>query len=164
MSARRRRGIGGTALALALAVGAAGRGLAAAPARSTQSFSTDGGRGSFPGGLVIRDREITVDLARLGEEARVTRAILRIRRDPPVNSGDRPAPETIEIAPGDRPDERLPLRPPRFLDFDATGPASRALAAGRPLALRSRDSAHSTGTARRFSHGGSPIRSSKRIG
>lgn len=125
----------------------------AAGAPRTWSFAPAGARGTLPGTVAIREREVRVDLGALPAGSTVLRAILRLGREPPVARGgedDAVAPLAVTAMwghagsgaatnvegpedPGAEPaGTRLPLRlrPPRYRDLDATGAVRAALAAG----------------------------------
>jgi len=110
----------------------------------TLSFSGAGKGGTFPGALVVEGKEISVDLSRLPPGSAILRAILRVKADPPRRYGnDAGARERIRIVPADPSgapvSSPLRLRPPRYLDFDATGAVQALFRAAsrseRPLIL-----------------------------
>ncbi|HVR74095.1 MAG TPA: hypothetical protein VMT52_07180 [Planctomycetota bacterium] len=102
---------------------------------ATLSFSTSAGGGTFPGTVIAKGEAVSIDLSGLPTGVDVTRAILRVKRDPPTMSGtDNSALRPIVIrAAGDGPAAApLPLRAPRFLDFDATATVRAALRSASP--------------------------------
>lgn len=101
-------------------------------AAGTVSLSPAGEAGTFPGALSIRDNLVQVDLSVIPEGSEVLRAVLHLRREPGTLRGGEdaarlPVKVTVE---GRQPPMDLSLRPPRFLDLDATDAVQRGLSDG----------------------------------
>lgn len=71
--------------------------------------------------MTVSGNTIVVDISALPEKVEVFRAVLCCRREGRQLDG-------VVVVAADRPDEPLPLRPPRFASLDATKPLRRAVA------------------------------------
>jgi pimeloyl-ACP methyl ester carboxylesterase len=89
---------------------------------ATWSFGV-GNKAAVPHTVTVSGNTIVADISALPEKAEVFRAVLRCRREGRRRDG-------VVVASVDRPDEPLPLMPPRFASLDATEPVRRAMARG----------------------------------
>jgi len=102
---------------------------------STLSFCPQGKPGTFAGKLKAEPDSITVDLSVLPGGVKVYRALLQVRRNPPVNIGDlHLALSRIVIL--DAEGKELELLPPRYRSFDATDALRQAVKEGGSLVLQ----------------------------
>jgi hypothetical protein len=91
----------------------------AAEEAATWSFGVSQ-RATFPGAATVSGERIVVNLSALPKGAKVFRAVLRCQREGRYR-------DAVFVVAEDRPEEVLPLLPPRFSSLDATAPVSRAI-------------------------------------